>query len=51
MAKPTEEPEEKGIMTFYHPPGTHDDQLWALALATYATKEKEPEPRLVKAYR
>jgi len=45
-AKPTEKPEEKGIMTFYHPPGTHDDQLWALALAVYATKEKEPEPTL-----
>jgi len=45
-AKPTEKPEEKGLMTFYHPPGTHDDQLWALALAVYAAKEKEPEPRL-----
>jgi len=45
-AKPTEKPEEKGVMTFYHPPGTHDDQLWALALAAYAAKEKEPEPRL-----
>jgi phage FluMu gp28-like protein len=44
--KPTERPEEKGIMTFYHPPGTHDDQLWALALAVYAAKEKEPEPYL-----
>jgi phage FluMu gp28-like protein len=45
-AKPTEKPAEKGIMTFYHPPGTHDDQLWALALAAYAEKEKEPEPYL-----
>ncbi|MEM2130098.1 MAG: hypothetical protein QXZ70_05825 [Candidatus Bathyarchaeia archaeon] len=44
--KPTESPEEKGIMTFYHPPGTHDDQLWALALAVYAAKENEPEPYL-----
>ncbi len=44
--KPTERPEEKGIMTFYHPTGTHDDQLWALALAVYAAKEKEPEPFL-----
>jgi len=44
--KPTEKPEEKGVMTFYHPPGTHDDQLWALALAVYAAKEKEPEPYL-----
>jgi len=46
-AKPTQKPEEKGTMTFYHPPGTHDDQLWALALATYATKEKETEPHLM----
>gem|GEM_PF-4882049 len=30
-------------MTFYHPPGSHD-QLWALALAVYAAKETEPEP-------
>ncbi len=45
-AKPTEKPEEKGVMTFYHPPGTHDDQLWALALAVYVAKEKQPEPRL-----
>jgi hypothetical protein len=34
-------------MTFYHPPGTHDDQLWASALAVYAAKEKEPEPGLL----
>lgn len=45
-AKPDETPEEKGVMRFYHPPGTHDDQLWALALAVYASKEKEPEPYL-----
>jgi len=43
-AKPTEMAEEKGYMTFYHPPGSHDDQLWALALAVYAAKETEPEP-------
>jgi hypothetical protein len=30
-------------MNFYHPAGTHDDQLWALALAVYAAKEKESE--------
>jgi phage FluMu gp28-like protein len=46
-AKPTEKPEEKGIMTFYHPSGTHDDQLWALALALYAAKEKESEPHVM----
>jgi len=44
--KPTEKPQEKGTMTFYHPPGTHDDQLWSLALAMYAAKEKETEPQL-----
>ena len=42
--RPDENPEERGVMTFYHPSGTHDDQLWALALAVYAAKEKEPEP-------
>jgi hypothetical protein len=30
-------------MTFYHPKGTHDDQLWALALAVYAAKGVVPE--------
>jgi len=50
-AKPTEKPEEKGIMTFYHPLGTHDDQLWSLALAVYAAKEKEPEPHLYVIHR
>jgi len=44
--KPTERPQEKGTITFYHPLGTHDDQLWALALALYAAKEKETEPQL-----
>jgi phage FluMu gp28-like protein len=38
--RPDEKPEEKGTMTFYHPRGAHDDQLWALALAVYAAKEK-----------
>ena len=40
--RPTETPEEKGVMTFDHPQGTHDDQLWALALAVYAAKEAGP---------
>jgi len=44
--KPTEKPTEAGTLTFYHPKGTHDDQLWALALATYATKQKEDEHQL-----
>lgn len=46
VSKPTQKPEEKGTIAFYHPHGAHDDQLWALALATYAAKEKETEPHL-----
>jgi hypothetical protein len=46
--KPTENPEEKGVMTFYHPSGAHDDQLWALALAVYAAKESGTEPFVVR---
>jgi len=30
--------EERGVMTFSHPEGRHDDMLWACALAIYATK-------------
>ena len=29
---------KNGQILFSHPDGTHDDQLWALALATYATR-------------
>jgi phage FluMu gp28-like protein len=32
-------------LTFQHPPNTHDDQLWALALAVYAAKT-QPQPQL-----
>ncbi len=32
-------------LTFTHPPKTHDDQLWALALAVYAAKN-EQHPKL-----
>jgi hypothetical protein len=34
-----------GKLTFSHPPNTHDDQLWALALAVYAAKA-EQTPKL-----
>jgi hypothetical protein len=34
-----------GHLTFTHPQGTHDDQLWALSLATYATPH-QTEPTL-----
>jgi phage FluMu gp28-like protein len=44
--KPTEKPSETGSIIFYHPKGSHDDQLWALALAAYATKQREDESRL-----
>ena len=30
-----------GKLTFTHPPNTHDDQLWALALAVYAAKNTD----------
>jgi hypothetical protein len=49
--KPTERPTEAGAIAFYHPRGTHDDQLWALALATYATKQREDEHQLFIARR
>ena len=29
-----------GHIRFSHPEGTHDDRLWALALATYASRTK-----------
>jgi len=29
----------EGRIRFSHPPGTHDDTLWAFALAVYATKD------------
>jgi len=39
--------QERIHIKFYHPRGRHDDQLFALALACYASKETEPEPFLV----
>ena len=36
---------KNGKLTFSHPPNTHDDQLWALALAVYAAKA-EQTPKL-----
>ncbi len=32
-----------GQMQFSHPTGTHDDRLWALALAVYASRPETPE--------
>jgi len=40
-----------GRIRFSHPPGTHDDRFWALALATYAAIRKKKKPSLLlKAY-
>ena len=39
--------QERIHLKFRHPKGRHDDQLFALALACYASKETEPEPFLV----
>jgi hypothetical protein len=39
--------QERIHLKFRHPKGRHDDQLYALALACYASKEAEPEPFLV----
>jgi len=33
---------KSGQIQFSHPDGTHDDMLWALALACYATREAVP---------
>jgi len=33
--------QERIHLKFWHPQGRHDDQLFALALACYATKETE----------
>ena len=38
--------QERIHIKFYHPRGRHDDQLFALALACYASKETGPEPFL-----
>lgn len=38
--------QERVHIKFYHPRGRHDDQLFALALACYASKETQPEPFL-----
>ena len=36
--------QERIHLKFWHPQGRHDDQLYALALACYASKEAEPTP-------
>jgi phage FluMu gp28-like protein len=39
-----------GHTTFSHPEGTHDDRLWALALACMSTRKTESPSRLVRAW-
>ncbi len=34
------EPTKSGTLKFSHPAGTHDDQLWSLALAVYALQQQ-----------
>ncbi len=34
------EPTKSGTLRFSHPAGTHDDQLWSLALAIYASQQQ-----------
>jgi phage terminase large subunit-like protein len=41
---------KSGQLKFWHPLGSHDDQLWALALACFAAKETEATGALVRAY-
>jgi hypothetical protein len=36
------EPTKSGMLKFGHPSGTHDDLLWALALAVYADQDGLP---------
>jgi len=36
---------KNGKLSFNHPPNSHDDMLWALALAVYAAKS-QPTPKL-----
>jgi len=39
---------EKGVMLFSHPEGRHDDKLWALALAVYATRHRPKRTGIVR---
>ena len=39
-----------GHTKFSHPEGTHDDRLWALALACMSTRKTESPSRLVRAW-
>ena len=42
--------QERIHLKFWHPQGRHGDQLFALALACYASKEEEPRGVLTRAW-
>ena len=41
---------KSGQLRFWHPSNSHDDQLWALELACYASKQDEPREALAQAW-
>lgn len=41
---------ETGQVKFFHPDGTHDDRLWALALAVYVSRPEVPTYRPAIAF-
>jgi len=41
---------KEGHIKFSHPEGTHDDRLWALALACLSTREAKAPSKLVRAW-
>lgn len=38
-----------GKITYSHPEGTHDDRIWAFALAVYAAEYETPSPSIPTA--
>jgi hypothetical protein len=38
---------KSGYLTFSHPAGSHDDQLWSLALSCYAAPVGREKPPLL----
>ena len=45
QARETDTLSEKGVMTFWHPDGRHDDILWAAALAIYGVAKRSGRGR------
>ena len=45
QARETEEYNERGVMTFWHPDSRHDDILWAMALAIYGVAQEAGHAR------